>query len=644
MMRAFGQVLAVWSLLLVLLGRTALAQTCEYPIDKQHACPHPTQNSEHLAASNTCGPSGGGVSAALTAVIPNTYPAVAYPSLVNMYVDGFGRANFAGACDKHDICYGTCGTSKESCDDDLAMNMLKACSLEFPISPYDLAQNQMHDNCRHHAYVYWEAVRHLGSSAFQAGQDVACECCRTSSDGGLNAGLASSVDANLDASIPSDAVNHSSDAASADAGQLVSNNASIPAGDAGAPPAKIALAGGWGEPHLYTWDGYHYDFQHVGEFVLVQDGPLTVQIRLHPYGTSTTVATIWAVAANVDGDRAEIVAGTQGPIFRVNGTLSSPGMLPHGGELSAATLTWADGTVLQFTGHGTYLSVQMKRSKSASTGGLLGDADDVTSDDFRLRDGTVLKAPLSQADRQQFASAWRISQAESLFSYGSGEDTNPYTDLSFPSSEVRAGSLTSAQYGSARTTCMNAGVSDLDVLDACILDVGTTGDVTFADGLSSLPAPLAANAAIYEFSTDTQSLKVDLVSSSATPISADGRMDGVFDATVRGPVSAFVLASTDANGAPAGGSYWETLVGTQTIPSAISGLSGASTTWDIGVEENGTLPLINNADGSIPPLSDGVHQLTIYASNDGGIRTGQYLRLFAIDPSGGVAASPVLVY
>src|SRR5204862_1038327 len=108
------------------------------------------------------------------------------------------------------------------------------------------------------------------------------------------------------------------------------------------------------------------------------------------------------------------------------------------------------------------------------------------ADDFRLRDGTVLPRPLDAAAWKALSSAWRIAQAESLFTYGAGQDTTTFTDLTFPQSRASAGSLTADAYRKARATCVAAGITDPAVLEACIVDVGTTGDASFATAAAAV--------------------------------------------------------------------------------------------------------------------------------------------------------------
>ena len=78
----------------------------------------------------------------------------------------------------------------------------------------------------------------------------------------------------------------------------------------------------------------------------------------------------------------------------------------------------------------------------------------------------------------------------------------------------------------------------------------------------------------------------------------DGVTDGVFEATVEGPIIALSLVTTNAAGTPVGGQIWNTI--------------GGDAIWDLGVEEDGAL--LNRPDRSIPTLAAGVHRLRLYAN------------------------------
>jgi hypothetical protein len=108
------------------------------------------------------------------------------------------------------------------------------------------------------------------------------------------------------------------------------------------------------------------------------------------------------------------------------------------------------------------------------------------------RDGKPVSQP-PQFDQlhRTFGDSWRISQAESLFDYASGENTEKFTDRSFPERERTVNDLTENQREQGRAACRLAGVTDPALLDQCILDVAITGQPSFAvnagDTQSMLP-------------------------------------------------------------------------------------------------------------------------------------------------------------
>jgi len=259
-------------------------------------------------------------------------------------------------------------------------------------------------------------------------------------------------------------------------------------------------AGASGDPHLTTFDGLHYDFQRVGEFVLAQaDYGLNVQVRLASYANSRRIATTVAVAAQIGDNRVEVNAlGKSGAELWVNGVLSSPMTLSGGGDASLSGFTWPDGARLEIRDWGGRLDVQLHGFGQENPRGLLGNVNGYVEDELELRDGTVLKRPLDDAAWASFTSAWRISNAESLFHYEAGQDSSTFTDLSFPDAPASTAALSAADYAKARDVCLAAGISDksVAVLEDCILDVGMTGDASFATGAALTPEPVSTEAVI----------------------------------------------------------------------------------------------------------------------------------------------------
>jgi hypothetical protein len=122
-------------------------------------CPNATyfkrEKPGNVPATNGCGPAGG------TIKIPQ----------------GYGTVDFTASCDQHDICYEDCFTPRETCDDNLGIDIARACATGYPASG---VRNQLNRYmCFEHAFAYQAAVAIFGGSAWVAAQIKACECCRT---------------------------------------------------------------------------------------------------------------------------------------------------------------------------------------------------------------------------------------------------------------------------------------------------------------------------------------------------------------------------------------------------------------------------------------------------------------------------------
>lgn len=102
----------------------------------------------YTPTANGCGPEGG-------ISVPNYY-----------YLIGWFRIDkfpFVNACNAHDICYGTLGSSRASCDSRFYSNLLAICSANASTSANRVICNGL-------AWTYYEAVHLFGQSAFDAAQ------------------------------------------------------------------------------------------------------------------------------------------------------------------------------------------------------------------------------------------------------------------------------------------------------------------------------------------------------------------------------------------------------------------------------------------------------------------------------------------
>ncbi|XXF75406.1 VWD domain-containing protein [Myxococcaceae bacterium GXIMD 01537] len=261
----------------------------------------------------------------------------------------------------------------------------------------------------------------------------------------------------------------------------------------------------WGDPHIVTFDGLAYDFQAVGEFVVLQStegAPLQVQLRQRPLGTSRRVAVNTAVAAALGADRVALYTGKSPPLF-VNGAaapLADGAMLDltGGGRVSLRgntyTLTWpaSTGERVEVGLASNHLDVRLALppSRKGQVHGIFGNFNNDRSDDVATRDGTILSSPTFQEFYGSFVDSWRVVQAESLFDYATSESTDTFTDRSFPDQFVGLRDLTDDERTAARQVCTDRGITDPTTLDSCTLDVALSGDSTFANSAAAAQPPI----------------------------------------------------------------------------------------------------------------------------------------------------------
>ena len=118
--------------------------------------------------------------------------------------------------------------------------------------------------------------------------------------------------------------------------------------------------------------------------------------------------------------------------------------------------------------------------------GLQGE-DEGQSNDFQLPDGTVLQQPLTQSELYgQYADAWRVTQATSLFDYGPGQTTGTFTNKSFPGVPLALASVPAAILNQAAQAVAAAGITDPITAAEAEYDYIFTGSPTFITGAQTI--------------------------------------------------------------------------------------------------------------------------------------------------------------
>jgi len=260
-----------------------------------------------------------------------------------------------------------------------------------------------------------------------------------------------------------------------------------------------------GDPHLHTFDNRFYDFQAAGEFTLVRSNVdnLEIQSRQQPYPGSRTLAVDTAIAMRVGSDRVGVYGNDLAVRVDGNGFVPTarPQNLPGGGAVrlvqGQVEVRWPDGSIVRVWsvgGWGLALLLKPADARRGTLTGLLGNFDGDDENDLATRSGrrvdfaaaTGSGAAAYRLLYRVLGDSWRVAQRQSLFDYAPGQSTATFTIRGFPARVELGSTLTPAQRRRAELVCRRLGVREPNTLEACILDVGATGDASFATAASEL--------------------------------------------------------------------------------------------------------------------------------------------------------------
>jgi hypothetical protein len=274
-------------------------------------------------------------------------------------------------------------------------------------------------------------------------------------------------------------------------------------------PPRDGVGRTYNDPRLVTFDSTAYSFQAVGEFTLVESktDDFLIQTRQSPASPNNrSVSDNSAVATSLGGQRVGIYAGLDIPLL-VNG---QPTEISEGGSIAVGDgQIYRDGDTYAIVyGTGEQLEVRVATSnrinittyldedRTGDVQGLLGNSNNDRSDDFTLRDGTILQSPIPEGQiYTTFADSWRISQEESLFDYAEGTNTNTFTDRTFPEGVVNLDDLDPEVRALAEALVDEAGITDPTLRTDAIVDLVLTRaedgsfDVTIIDAALNTTPP-----------------------------------------------------------------------------------------------------------------------------------------------------------
>ncbi|MDI6402645.1 SusE domain-containing protein, partial [Balneolaceae bacterium ANBcel3] len=305
--------------------------------------------------------------------------------------------------------------------------------------------------------------------------------------------------------------------------------------------------GGFGDPHLFTFDGLNYSFQAAGEFILTRSksDDFEVQARMEQMEPDRDRFTIFtAFALNVHGDEIVILeddAPPYIPSLKINGNLQNldemgmePVQLPAGGtirwigntfiihwpESNTVVHAWQSPAGLVTGNRALAIEIVLDEKYRGQLEGLLGSFDPELRNAMTARDGRTFFRPLSYEELyDEFGNSWRIHQRESLFG------TKTFKVPNIPANIFTTNDLDPSTRQEAQTVCENRGISNPILLDNCIFDVALSGDHRFAYDAASLITS-ASDEQMSDFLADDEGkIQIDLLASGTASSSFEFQSD-----------------------------------------------------------------------------------------------------------------------
>ncbi|WP_246061472.1 VWD domain-containing protein [Lapillicoccus jejuensis] len=249
----------------------------------------------------------------------------------------------------------------------------------------------------------------------------------------------------------------------------------------------------FGDPHLITLDGLPYDLQGVGEYHLLEagNGSLDVQARYVPMAGSDSISVLGGIAIRSHDQTVEIQPGGTVLIDGYSSDLASDGIESLDDGLlviksgDTVTVVSSDpGLIMRWSGN----TFGIKPMDGVATKGLLGNHDGDPSNDMVSASGEQFSRDTpSHSFYADYADSWRITDAESAFTYPGGASTSTYTNVKFPANVKKLADFSQSVVSAATQQCRTNGVTSPSALESCVYDLATTGDASFVKAAAAVP-------------------------------------------------------------------------------------------------------------------------------------------------------------
>lgn len=246
------------------------------------------------------------------------------------------------------------------------------------------------------------------------------------------------------------------------------------------------------DPHIKTLDSYRYSFMAVGEFISLKSitDNFQIQVRqeeIKSFNSEGVTSFNTGIAIHTGNDVLCIYPNNKLFVNRVPVSLNFKEyplknnwvIQNKNDELFIRSSSGDEIQVKFFNGSNLDYYVTLSENRKGKVRGILGNYDGNSTNDLFRGDNNqkILDATFNNL-YPAYSDSWRIKQAESLFVYETGKNTDSYTDKNFPRKPI---TISASERAAAERTCRNAGVTDPFALENCIVDVHLTGRYELAE-------------------------------------------------------------------------------------------------------------------------------------------------------------------